>query len=159
MEFACPKDWLGKIARMRNGKESTTGKPDLVIYDRDSKSFGIVELKYRNKSCDNMEKHFVGFINIAKSHRADRIKAEFRRKIKYLEHYGFIPLIPDVDLERAERSDIWMAFLFVDGEYDRCIQRYQNAKISDEIDRETFGFKHLLSLKQKMDFSRKTFGV
>lgn len=159
MEFECPKDWLGNVVRMRNNNVSTTGKPDLVIYDRESKSFGIVELKHRNKSCGNMEKHFVDFTNITKSHKVERIKAEFRRKIKYLEHYGFIPVISDMDLDKAEKTDIWMAFLFVEGDYERCLQRFQNARLRDEIDRGLFGFKHYQSLDQEMDFSRKAFGL
>ncbi|MCR4938418.1 MAG: hypothetical protein K5987_09725 [Lachnospiraceae bacterium] len=159
MEFNCPKDWLGNVVSMRNNKVSTTGKPDLVIYDKESKSFGIVELKYKNKSCGNMEKHFVDFTNIVKSHKVGRIKAEFRRKINYLEHYGFIPEIPEMDLDKAENTDIWMAFLFVDGNYESCLNRFQNTRLRDEIDRGLFGFKHYQSLDQDMDFSRKAFGL
>ncbi|MCR4586140.1 MAG: hypothetical protein K5686_10510 [Lachnospiraceae bacterium] len=159
MEFECPKDWMGKVVRMRNDQESTTGKPDLVIYDKESKSFGIVELKHMNKSCGNMEKHFVDFTNIVKSAKVWQVKTEFRRKIEYLEHYGFIPAISDADLNKAEEADIWTAFLFVEGDYDRCLRRYETTKIRDEIDRRSFGFKYYQSLEQDMDFSRRSFGV
>ena len=159
MEFECPKDWLGEVVKMRNNKKSETGKPDLVIYDRSDKSFGIVELKCMDKSCGNMEKHFVDFVNMVKSEKICLIKQEFVRKIKYLEHYAIISGLSDEDLCEAESSDVWMAFLFVGGDFDKCRKRYENTRICDIIDRKRFGFQYYQSLDCDMDFSKKAFGL
>ena len=159
MEFECPKDWLGEVVKMRNNKKSETGKPDLVIYDKSDKSFGIVELKCMDKNCGNMEKHFVDFVNMVKSEKICLIKQEFVRKIKYLEHYGIISGLSDEDLCEAESSDVWMAFLFVGGDFDfdKCQKRYENTRICDIIDRKCFGFQYYQSLDCDMDFSKKAF--
>lgn len=152
MEFTCPECWL------KEGGESKTAKPDLVVYDMEEHSFGIVELKYDGKSLDNLEKHLKDFTNMVESDHADDIKQEFVRRMKYLEHYGLIDSIDHKDLECALENPIWMAFLFVGGVQEEIERKYNNTlKSCGVTNQKTLGYQYYLSSEQEMDFSRKAF--
>lgn len=100
MEFAAPK--TGKWSAI-------TGKPDLVCFD--GECFGIVELKYRNKSVENIEKHYDDFKTIIDEH--DLFAGEMVRRLTYLRDYGVIGSAEAERAMQAKDKPIRMGFLFV----------------------------------------------
>lgn len=157
MEFRMPEKWITHIVKYRG--KPTTGKPDLIVYDKVDKSFGIVELKYRNQSCGNMEKHFTDFYNICHSENIDKIKKEFTRKMHYLIEYGQIDKVPNSDLCDAIGKDIWKAFLFVEGDSKESRRLFDSADIDAElIDRDDFGYQYVSSLEDSnIEYTREKF--
>ena len=157
MEFCSPTAWLTTQYPPKTNENSTRGRVDLVVYDKEYKSFGIIELKSNNKSCDNLEKHFSDYYIIANSKFSRDIKLEFCRKIKYLMHYKFIEKISDIDLEKAIEQPIWKAFLFIDGNSSQSKKLFDEAKIDKEIiDRKKFGFQYSKT-PEEVDLSKSKF--
>lgn len=153
MEFGCPTNWIG------NSDYSTTVKPDLVIYDRESKCFGIIELKCNNNSCDNIQKHVHDFWNITNSsvETLKKIKDEFVRKINYLQHYRIIQNINENDIDKANENNIWMAFLFIGGVRDTSETYFEKRREYNDIDPNLFGFNYYHSLDDEIDFRKSAF--
>ena len=157
MEFCSPTAWLTTQCPPKTNENSTRGRVDLVVYDKEYKSFGIIELKSNNKSCDNLEKHFSDYYIIANSVKSQDIKLEFCRKMKYLMHYEFIEKISDIDLEEAIKQPIWKAFLFIDGNSSQSKKLFDEAKIDKEIiDRKKFGFQYSKT-PEEVDLSKSKF--
>lgn len=175
MEFYCPEDWLTECdKRIKSPKypSSHTGKPDLIVYDSETQSFGLIELKYKNESVKNVDKHFIDFYNIING-KSDEIKKEFVRKLLYLKHYGLIN--NDIDSKALDKAflcenNIWVGFLFIDGEEEKskCIYKggyteFKQCKIETEkkygqkLKTIEYGFCYYKNLEDPVDFSKKAF--
>ena len=155
MEFTLPNEWMGKTAHMRNGEISKTGEVDLIVYDKTKNSFGLVELKYHNKSTNNMEKHFVDYTNILESPHIDDLRKEFIRKAKYLIHYH---LIDDFQTAQMHDARFWGAFLFVDGVEKECKDTFNNTKVhEDSVQKKLFGFRFVKYEDADMPFTEDWF--
>ena len=156
MEFSTPKHWMGNVATYK-GKTSS-GKPDLVVYDRSTKSLGFVELKYDNKSCENMSKHFSDFYNIIHGGHVRELVEELYRRIRYLTEYDLIEPIEDFDIDEVVENGIWFAFLFV-GKDSAESKRIFDEAIVDEnyIDKKNVGFLYVANPEIPIDYSRKSF--
>lgn len=139
MEFTCPKAWIGKKCN------SKTGKPDLIVYDMKTNSFGLIELKVDNKSTDNKVKHFENYYDMLFGD-TEKIKKEFMRKMEYLMHYELIPNVSEKDLKKALNNDMWAAFLFVGGVEKTSRTLFNTGKQSFEkknkIKNSEFGYQH-----------------
>ena len=139
MEFTCPKAWIGKKCN------SKTGKPDLIVYDMETNSFGLIELKVNNKSTDNKVKHFKNYYDMLFGD-TEKIKNEFKRKMEYLMHYDLIPDVSEKDLKKALNNDMWAAFLFVGGVEGTSRNLFKNGKQAFEkeykIKNSEFGYQH-----------------
>lgn len=139
MEFTCPKAWIGKKCN------SKTGKPDLIVYDMETNSFGLIELKVNNKSTDNKVKHFKNYYDMLFCD-TEKIKNEFKRKMEYLMHYDLIPDVSEKDLKKALNNDMWAAFLFVGGVEGTSRNLFKNGKQAFEkeykIKNSEFGYQH-----------------
>ncbi len=139
MEFTCPKAWIGKKCN------SKTGKPDLIVYDMKTNSFGLIELKVDNKSTDNKVKHFENYYDMLFGD-TEKIKKEFMRKMEYLMHYELIPNVSEKDLKKALNNDMWAAFLFVGGVEKTSRTLFNKGKQSFEkknkIKNSEFGYQH-----------------
>lgn len=139
MEFTCPKAWIGKKCN------SKTGKPDLIVYDMETNSFGLIELKVNNKSADNIVKHFENYYDMLFGD-TEKIKNEFKRKMEYLMHYDLIPNVSEKDLKKALNNDMWAAFLFVGGVEGTSRKLLNNGKQAFEkkykIKNSEFGYQH-----------------
>lgn len=156
MEFSTPKNWMGQIAKY-NGI-TKRGKPDLVIYDPETESFGLVELKYQNKSCENMEKHFADFYNIIHGGHAEELIIEFRRKMLYLEAYGIIDEVKRFNLDNALKRPMWNAFLFIGGCADKCHESFESTIVDEKyIDKRDVGFLYIPDEETKIDYSKRSF--
>ena len=156
MEFCAPKEWVEPIATYKG--KSTTGKPDLVIYDKETKSFGIVELKLNNDSTDNMDKHFTDFYNMIHSKDVMKIKEEFCRRMRYLMEYGLIEEIDATDLETARNNPIWNAFLFICGDAAESRRIFDEAPIDTRfINRKEVGYQYIPALETNIDYSKNKF--
>ncbi|MCR4654871.1 MAG: hypothetical protein K5770_01355 [Lachnospiraceae bacterium] len=91
-------------------------KPDLIVYDRELNQFGIIELKYDNKSCANLGDHYEQFLRIQTEH-TDKFVPEIKRRCGILANNS--DLISDQmkdQIADADENNIWFAFLFVGGE-------------------------------------------
>ena len=77
------------------GKGVVLKEPSVVAFDKDTNSFGLIELKYQRKSLENMTKHFADFYNMVHSEHSHEIKEELCRRVKYLVEYGIIDKIND----------------------------------------------------------------
>ena len=139
MEFTCPKAWIGKKCN------SKTGKPDLIVYDMKTNSFGLIELKVDNKSTDNKVKHFENYYDMLFGDKKKK-KKEFMRKMEYLMHYELIPNVSEKDLKKALNNDMWAAFLFVGGVEKTSRTLFNKGKQSFEkknkIKNSEFGYQH-----------------
>ena len=171
MEFNCPKDWLLEKEK-RIDYTSSTGKPDLIVFDSKTNSFGLIELKYKNKSTENIVKHFVDFFNIVNG-KSTIIKEEFKRKIMYLKHYGLINIdITDEDLNNAVQAvnNIWVGFLFIDGDegksydvYEDGYEEFNQLRIESETSKGVklppieIGFCYYTDKNVRMDFNKEAF--
>lgn len=163
MEFSIPEKWITKTAKF--DKESKRGKPDLVVFDKDTNSFGLIELKYQRKSLENMTKHFADFYNMVHSEYSYEIKEELCRRVKYLIEYGIIDKINDECLNAAKDNPLWSAFLFVEGKKEECRKIFEKKKLpvsltdNIEIRRDEFGYLYADSLEEEIDYTKKGFGL
>lgn len=163
MEFTIPEEWITKLAVF--DKESKRGKPDLVVFDKIDKSFGLIELKLSNDSTQNMTKHFADFYNMVHSEHSHEIKEELCRRVKYLVEYGIIDKINDEYLNAAKNNPLWSAFLFVEGGEEKCRKTFEENNLpvilteNIKIRRDEFGFLYADSLETEIDYTKKGFGL
>lgn len=111
MEYTVPKELSS------SGKKFT---PDIVVFDI-HEGFGLIELKYDNKSTDNMGKHYEDFQNLIKDKEAvQKITEELERRSRYLRNYD---LIDDTLYQSMQNSHkLWQGFLFVGGEREDAVK-------------------------------------
>lgn len=95
-------------------------KPDLVVLDK-TRGFGLIELKYENKSTENLAQHY-GKLSLAASisNVKEQVK-ELKRRCEYLKNYGLIN--QELYNNCAKPESLWYGFLFVGGERAISVQR------------------------------------
>ena len=131
----------------KGDKHSTTVQDteDSIVYDMETNSFGLIELKVNNKSTDNKVKHFKNYYDMLFGD-TEKIKNEFKRKMEYLMHYDLIPDVSEKDLKKALNNDMWAAFLFVGGVEGTSRNLFKNGKQAFEkeykIKNSEFGYQH-----------------
>lgn len=98
--------------------------PDIVVFDK-NRGFGFIELKYDNKSVDNLPKHYNDVQNIIKNKEAVKnITEELKRRSSYLKDYG---LINDTLYQSMQNSNnLWQGFLFIGGKRESIVNLVQN---------------------------------
>ena len=113
MEFFSPKE--GKWACI-------DGKPDLVCFD--GERFGVIELKYNNKSCSNLKKHYKDLMTIVEN--PEIFSEEMARRMKVCFDSGDGAVISKEMYEKMEKSkeskvlkEVWFGFLFVGGKAEQ----------------------------------------
>lgn len=114
MEYTVPKELSV------SGKEFT---PDIIVFDT-HEGFGLIELKYDNKSTDNMNKHYNDVQNLIKlikdEEAVQKIIKELERRSSYLRNYD---LIDDTLYQSMKNSHkLWQGFLFVGGEREDTVK-------------------------------------
>lgn len=65
MEYSIAMPETG-IVRMEDADKTRTirKKPDIIVFDEKTKSFGLIELKYNGESLENLEQHYLDFCNL-----------------------------------------------------------------------------------------------
>lgn len=134
-------------AELKIGK----GKPDIIVLDFQLNQLGMIELKYKNESMQNMNKHFSDFMGVCNdTEKSKHFNREIRRRIGFLQEY----ILPEPNARikhyldsTEEKSPVWFGFLFVGGKkkgaqakvgemweelseeagWDKCRFRYVNA--------------------------------
>lgn len=103
----------------RSGKPFT---PDIVVFDQNN-GFGLIELKYADKSTENLGKHYTDTRNVIQNSEAVKtITEELTRRSSYLWEYG---LISDAFYQAMKALDIpklWQGFLFVGGKRENAVR-------------------------------------
>ena len=110
------RNWCVVDMEFRGSKELDLGggKPDLVVYDHEINQFGIIELKYNNKSTENKDKHFSDFLKICcNTQKHIAFNREMKRRVNKLLEYN---LTDDILIDWQEENPVWFGFLFVDGD-------------------------------------------
>lgn len=110
------RNWCVIDMEFRGSKELDLekGKPDLVVYDREINQFGIIELKYKNKSTGNKGKHFSDFLEFCcDTEKHIAFNREMKRRVNKLLEFN---LTDDILTDWKEENPIWFGFLFVDGD-------------------------------------------
>ena len=67
-------------------KQSLTGKifkPDIVVFDQNN-GFGFIELKYKDMSAKNLDKHYTDFQNVLQSREKVKKTMEALKKQRRL---------------------------------------------------------------------------
>ena len=107
------RNWCVVDMEFRGSKELDlgNGKPDLVVYDKEINQFGIIELKYKNKSTENKEKHFSDFLKICCEKHIE-FNREMKRRVNKLLEFN---LTDNILSDWKEENQVWFGFLFVDG--------------------------------------------
>lgn len=109
MEFSAPKAWKEKNGIM--------GKPDLVCFD--GEKFGLIELKYNNRACDDgknksgLNKHFNDLKRTAQ--HAEPIIEELKRRVEVCDSIYTDKVIRKsmCDKIKSAANEVWFGFLFV----------------------------------------------
>lgn len=109
MEFRVPKQ----------EKMEKPSQTDIVVFDEE-KGFGLIELKYNNKSCANLDIHCNDYDQICSDRKIrEKIEAELIRRAKYLADYKLINSRYYYKMEEIKNSGsaigFWYGFLFVGG--------------------------------------------
>lgn len=154
MEFYVAKSWIEADVEAKG--KTKTGKPDLIVYDKEECSFGLIELKYKNQSCDNMTKHIKDFHNIVHSKNSNYIKKELCRRMRYLSEYGIIDTISKDDLNKAVNNEMWYAFLFVNGNGDDSKLKFEEA-LKNAVIKDNVGYMYVRDEDQDINYSKKNF--
>ena len=99
--------------------------PDIVVFDN-IRGFGFIELKYDNKSADNLPEHYDDVQNIIRDKEAvQKITKELKRRSSYLRDYG---LIDDTLYKSMQNShNLWQGFLFVGGKRENTVNLVKNS--------------------------------
>lgn len=112
-----------------DSKQSSTGKifkPDIVVFDQNN-GFGFIELKYKDKSTENLDKHYTDFQNVLQSREKVKTATEkLKSRGTYLWKYG---LISDAIYQAMKASDtpkFWQGFLFVGGRRENAVRSAKN---------------------------------
>lgn len=100
-------------------------KPDFVVYDKVRKQFGIIELKYNNKSVNNLGEHYDSFFEVFQN--PNYFIAEMCRRAKVMEEYKLIDsCISGSKVEIEEINKVWFGFLFVKGGKPGAVKSTKN---------------------------------
>ena len=83
-------------------------KPDLVVFDKIRKQFGIIEMKAFNENVDNLYEHYQLFDEIYKE--PETFIKELSRRADVMAEYGILDRL-DYDINKT----VWYGFLFVKG--------------------------------------------
>lgn len=111
------RDWC--VVDMQFCLKKETGIPDIVVWDYERNQFGLIELKYNNKSTHNMYEHFVDSMKVCGTPKIKELfNVEIRRRMGFLHDY----ILPQENerlkqyLNRKDYNDfVWFGFLFVAG--------------------------------------------
>ena len=106
-------------------KQSLTGKifkPDIVVFDKNN-GFGFIELKYKDMSAKNLDKHYTDFQNVLQSReKVKKTMEALKNRGAYLWKYD---LISDAIYQAMKASDapkLWQGFLFVGGSRENAVR-------------------------------------
>lgn len=106
-------------------KQSSTGKifkPDIVVFDQNN-GFGFIELKYKDMSAKNLDKHYTDFQNVLQSReKVKKTMEALKNRGAYLWKYD---LISDAIYQAMKASDapkLWQGFLFVGGSRENAVR-------------------------------------
>lgn len=96
---------------------------DIVVFDEE-KGFGLIELKYNNESCDNLDEHCNDYHKICSDKKiSEKNEAELIRRAEYLAKFGLIDPRYYEKMKEIKNSGspigFWYGFLFVGGGKNR----------------------------------------
>ncbi len=117
MEFAMVEE------KEEDKKKSKQFKPDIVVFDQE-KGFGLVELKYENKSAKNLEKHYIDSWQALASGQKDAWAGELEKRCGFLVQYGLMN--PELYEKCKGVKAMWYGFLFVGGKKAEAVQLTKN---------------------------------
>lgn len=106
-------------------------QPDIIVLDND-KGFGMVELKYKNDSYENLLQHYQKSRKAADSPKAKELTEELKRRCGYLTEYKLIN--DELYHMSAKDGRLWYGFLFVGGKKEESVRLVEGmAKDCPEI--------------------------
>lgn len=98
----------GKTIRDNNYSfYNRSGRVDLIIYDKDA-GFGLIELKYDDKSMENIGKHFADFEAAINSKKRNKIVEELTERLKALQEVGICSSVTE-----PLKKELWYGFLLL----------------------------------------------
>lgn len=112
-------------------------RADIVVFDEE-KGFGLIELKYNNESCDNLDEHCNDYNKICSDRKiSEKNEAELIRRAEYLADYGLIDSRYYEKMMEIKNSGsaigFWYGFLFVGGGKNRSADLVERmGKAADE---------------------------
>jgi len=95
-------------------------KPDIVVFDKNN-GFGLIELKYDDKSTENLQKHYMDVQNVMNDNDIAKITDELKRRSAYLGEYGLISHTMYKSIKNSNTQNLWQGFLFVGGQREKAI--------------------------------------
>lgn len=127
MEFRVPK---------QEGMEKHS-QADIVVFDEE-KGFGLIELKYNNESCDNLDAHCNDYHKVCFDEKiSEKNEVELIRRAGYLAGYGLMDSRYYDRMKEIKDSGsaigFWYGFLFVGGGKSRSADLVKRmGKAADE---------------------------
>lgn len=110
---------------------------DIVVFDEE-KGFGLIELKYNNENCDNLDEHCNDYNKICSDRKiSEKNEAELIRRAEYLANYKLIDSRYYEKMMEIKNSGsaigFWYGFLFVGGGKNRSADLVKRmGKAADE---------------------------
>ena len=108
------------------------GIPDLIVYDDTNHQFGLIELKYKNQSTNNMNKHFEDFRELCTdTKKRTAFNSIMQSRINILQYFNLVGFdMKDFHID----NPVWFGFLFVDGNEKKSQQIVE--KMKNELSQE-----------------------
>lgn len=112
--------------RISQSVSLSKGQVDLVVFDK-NKGFGLMELKYDDKSTENLSKHYTDVQAVMQNKEAiKKITDELKRRSKFLWNYGLISDEIYHAIEASDSHSLWQGFLFVGGTKENAVRRVKD---------------------------------